>query len=102
MAERVIRAATLALFVVSAFAVPRDATERQRFIKANPKPGPGYEVDHKKALINGGKDKPSNMQWLSHEEHKAKTKEDMAEHRASIGYKYKQVKKHLSKRLGRK
>lgn len=34
---------------------------------------PGYEIDHRIPLKCGGPDAPSNMQWLSVEEHKAKT-----------------------------
>jgi 5-methylcytosine-specific restriction endonuclease McrA len=34
---------------------------------------PGYQVDHRVSLSKGGADDPSNMQWLSTQEHKAKT-----------------------------
>ena len=34
---------------------------------------PGYEVDHREALVCGGKDELQNMQWLTVEEHRAKT-----------------------------
>ena len=34
---------------------------------------PGYQVDHRVPLGKGGADDPSNMQWLSTPEHKAKT-----------------------------
>ncbi len=69
---------------VIARSLPRDKTERDRFVRSNPCPAngntkgpcPGYEVDHKKALMNGGKDKPDNMQWRRREEHKEKTKQD--------------------------
>jgi hypothetical protein len=35
-------------------------------------PCPGYVVDHIKALACGGSDDPSNMQWQTVEEGKAK------------------------------
>jgi len=38
------------------------------------KPCPGYQVDHREALICGGRDEQANLQWLSIEEHKAKTR----------------------------
>lgn len=37
-------------------------------------PCPGYVVDHVKALACGGEDAPSNMQWQTIEEGKAKDK----------------------------
>ena len=81
---------TLVLLLVvttATYALPRDKTERDRFVRANPCPAngnnkgpcPGYEVDHKKALMNGGKDTPENMQWHKREDHKQKTKQDFEE-----------------------
>ena len=34
---------------------------------------PGYDIDHKIPLKCGGDDDPANMQWLTKDEHKAKT-----------------------------
>lgn len=34
---------------------------------------PGYQVDHRIALKNGGADHPSNMRWLSIQEHQKKS-----------------------------
>lgn len=45
--------------------------------------------------MNGGKDKPSNMQWLPHEHHKAKTKQDFAECKNSYSCKHKTAAKRL-------
>jgi hypothetical protein len=39
-------------------------------------------VDHRIALCAGGDDAPHNMQWLSVEAHKAKTRIDVRECRA--------------------
>jgi len=38
---------------------------------------PGYHVDHIKPLCACGADEPGNMQWLSKEDHKVKTKADV-------------------------
>ncbi len=51
----------------------RSSSERAAFVKVNPSPGKGYQVDHKVPLAAGGADKPYNMQWLTIEQHKAKT-----------------------------
>lgn len=37
-------------------------------------PCPGYQVDHREALICGGRDELGNLQWLTIAEHKAKTR----------------------------
>ena len=84
-------------------ALPRDSTEKAAFRKENPCPStgekkgacPGYEVDHKKALMNRGKDKPENMQWLNKEEHKEKTKSDIEQCKGSYLCKDKRYKKEL-------
>ncbi len=43
---------------------------------------PGYQVDHITPLCAGGDDKPSNMQWLSIEAHREKTRGDVRHCRA--------------------
>lgn len=63
-------------------AVERSPTLRAEFQRLHPCPStgasrgacPGYQVDHREALICGGKDELGNLQWLSIEEHKAKTR----------------------------
>jgi hypothetical protein len=35
---------------------------------------PGYQVDHREALVCGGLDDLTNLRWLSLEEHQAKTR----------------------------
>lgn len=37
----------------------------------------GYQIDHKVPLFKGGSDTPNNMQWLTIEKHKQKTKMDL-------------------------
>ncbi len=93
---------TLSLATV-VFAIPRDAQEKAEFRKANPCPStgaakggcPGHQIDHKKALMNGGKDKPKNMQWIGTEAHKAKTKQDFTKCKDSYSCKHKTAKKRL-------
>lgn len=70
----------------------RSRAARSAFVHEHPCPstgksyGPceGYQVDHIKALENGGPDIPTNMQWLTIEEHKAKTKRDNDEARGEL------------------
>ena len=42
-------------------------------------PCPGYVIDHIKALACGGLDDPSNMQWQTREEAKAKDRWELKE-----------------------
>jgi hypothetical protein len=37
---------------------------------------PGYEIDHIVPLAAGGADAPSNMQWLTRQQHRAKTRRE--------------------------
>lgn len=60
----------------------RSATAKHEFERQNPCPStgkttgacPGYVVDHVKPLACGGADAPSNMQWQTTAEGKAKDK----------------------------
>ena len=60
----------------------RDPEQRRAYMKSHPCPStgrtsgacPGYQVDHRQALACGGSDAPSNMEWLTVAEHKAKHK----------------------------
>jgi hypothetical protein len=71
-----------------ATAAPRDArgrfvrsdSARRTFMKSTgyPKGRPGYVVDHVVPLACGGPDSPSNMQWQSVAEAKAKDKTERA------------------------
>jgi hypothetical protein len=83
-------AAAAALTWPSAQASPRSSSARAEFVKANPCPVtgkkrgacPGWQVDHRIALCAGGDDAPHNMQWLTIEAHRAKTRIDVRECRA--------------------
>lgn len=62
----------------------RSTSARRQFQRANPCPAtgaargpcPGYEADHIIPLKCGGPDAPANMQWLTIEQHKAKTRRE--------------------------
>jgi hypothetical protein len=62
--------------------IKRSASARNAFKKTHPCPStgkttgpcPGYVIDHIKALKHGGADSPSNMQWQTESEAKAKDK----------------------------
>lgn len=70
----------LALAAVALGKTHRSAKVRRQFIITHPCPStgktsgkcPGYVVDHIKALACGGPDAPSNMQWQSIRDAKAK------------------------------
>lgn len=76
----------LALGAVS-LATERSAKAVLAFKRANPCPAtslrqgacPGWEVDHVVPLCAGGPDDPSNMQWISKEDHRFKTLVDVRE-----------------------
>ena len=80
----------VATFHHAALTAPRSSSARAEFVKANPCPAtgktrgrcPGWQVDHRIALCAGGDDAPHNMQWLTVEAHRAKTRQDVRECRA--------------------
>jgi len=71
----------LATLATIADAGPRSAAAKAEFQRANPCPAtgasrgacPGWQIDHVEPLKCGGPDTPANMQWLTINEHKAKT-----------------------------
>ena len=78
-------------FIIAATAIAgepihRDYRQRSLFRYLHPCPStgstkgacPGYQIDHIKALELGGPDSDENMQWLTIEEHRKKTKQDNA------------------------
>lgn len=82
---------SVAVIAVSAPAEARSAKAVRIFKYHNPCPAtdkrqgacPGWEVDHIKPLCLGGEDKPSNMQWLTVAQHRAKTRQDVRTCRAA-------------------
>ncbi len=59
--------------------IKRDPKAVDQFKRSHPKP-PGCkdcEVDHIVPLSKGGRDDPSNMQWLSREQHRDKTRREL-------------------------
>ena len=86
-----IRRLFLALVIVLAPVATAAETHRSRaalaeFKRAHPCPAtglaqercPGYEIDHIQPLCARGLDEPGNMQWLTIEEHRKKTRRDLA------------------------
>lgn len=65
--------------------IPRSTAAVAEFKRGNPCPVngatrgscPGYEVDHIAPLCAGGPDIAENMQWLTREAHRAKTRVDV-------------------------
>ena len=68
-------------------ALPRSSAVRAEFVRSNPCPAtgkprgpcPGWEVDHRHALVCGGPDEAGNLQWLTVEEHRVKTRREVRE-----------------------
>jgi len=60
--------------------IQRSPAAKRKFEQTHPCPStgktsgacPGYVIDHKQPLKRGGADEPSNMQWQTKEEAKAK------------------------------
>lgn len=69
---------------IEAQAASRSGAAKAEFKRLNPCPanghrsGPcqGYEIDHVTPLKCGGADHRTNMQWLTVQDHKAKTKRE--------------------------
>lgn len=65
--------------------IERSAAEVLAFKRANPCPStglrsgacPGHQVDHANPICAGGSDTRDNMQWLTIEEHRMKTRSDV-------------------------
>jgi len=64
--------------------IPRSYAAKAEFKRSNPCPSnghrsgpcPGYQIDHTTPLKCGGDDSPRNMQWLTVDEHQAKTRRE--------------------------
>lgn len=86
--ERKTYAALLALFLAlpigAVDAGQRSHAARAEFKRANPCPEtgkprgkcPGWQIDHIIPLKCGGPDEPANMQWLTIDDHKDKTRRE--------------------------
>lgn len=66
----------------AAIAAPRSSAVRAEFRRLHPCPAtgrttgacPGWHVDHREALVCGGRDEVGNLQWLSVAEHREKSR----------------------------
>jgi len=71
----------------------RSAKAKREFQRDNPCPRtgatrgrcPGHDIDHIQPLCAGGPDTPENMQWLTLEQHREKTRRDVFECRVLRG-----------------
>ena len=83
------------LAVSAAQAAPRSSTAVRQFKAQQPCPAtgaprgpcPGWQIDHREALVCGGRDDLENLQWLTVEEHKAKTRVEVKLCRSRVGRK---------------
>jgi hypothetical protein len=76
--------AALGLLLCSVHSTSADRSRmiRAEFIRLNPCPStgltrgacPGWQVDHREALVCGGRDELQNLQWLTIEAHRHKTR----------------------------
>lgn len=74
--------ATLLAAMSGQAAADRSRPLRAEFQRSTPCPStgkphgpcPGYQVDHREALICGGRDELANLQWLTVAEHREKTR----------------------------
>ena len=82
MRPRVCAVAILCLLTIGVAAGERSRTLRAEFVRLNPCPStgatsgpcPGWQVDHREALVCGGLDELRNLQWLTVAEHREKTR----------------------------
>ncbi len=80
--DRLLALLLIALAANAAHAAERSRQVRAEFQRQQPCPAngqsrgpcPGYQVDHREALVCGGRDELGNLQWLTIDEHKAKTR----------------------------
>lgn len=78
-------AAALLLLALAVEAGPRSRALRAEFQRQHPCPAtgertgacPGWEVDHVVALVCGGKDELGNLQWLTVQAHREKTRAEV-------------------------
>jgi hypothetical protein len=83
--------ATSVMLAFGAQAADRSKAVRAEFQRSNPCPStgatrgkcPGYQADHRIAICAGGADRAGNLQWLSIDAHKRKTRQDIMECRSS-------------------
>lgn len=82
MALKPVAVIALLWLALAATASERSRVLRAEFQRLNPCPAngksrgpcPGFNIDHREALICGGKDELSNLQWLPVAEHREKTR----------------------------
>lgn len=86
MKKHIVPAIIIAFLYHSAIAeIPRSPRAKSEFKRLNPCPSngnlrgpcPGYQIDHVIPLKCHGADHHENMQWLTVEEHKEKTKREI-------------------------
>ena len=77
--------ALAALLASAAADTTRSPAVRAEFRKLHPCPAtgnktgacPGWQIDHREALVCGGRDELTNLQWLPVAEHREKTRAEV-------------------------
>lgn len=83
--SKLLATALAVCLAAAAIAGKRSSAVRAEFQRSHPCPVngatrgkcPGWEIDHVVALCAGGADATTNMQWLTREDHRAKTRLDV-------------------------
>lgn len=85
MGARLAAVALACCLLSSGWAADRSPAVRAEFRKLHPCPVtgkktgacPGWQIDHREALVCGGRDELANLQWLPVAEHKEKTRAEV-------------------------
>jgi len=85
IADAIILIAACAISIGASARIPRNSEVLREFQRQTPCPAtgntkgkcPGWQIDHIEPLCAGGVDRVDNLQWLTVQEHKWKTRTDV-------------------------